>query len=494
MPENAVATPHREATAAARDAFAAGGNAIDAALAAAAVLTVAYPHNCALGGDLFALVRTPDGRTINVNASGPAGSRADPGALRSMPVTGPATVTVPGLVAGWGAVHGAGARLPWADALAPATALAADGVAVAGGLAAAIADQELIDPGMAAIFAPRGTPLAAGETLAQPALARTLRELAEAGPDAFYSGPIGQRLLAGFAGGWLTPGDLREFAPEIGEPLRGRFRDADVLTSPPNSSGVLLLQALAALDRAGVTDPLGADAALLARIFRTGARTRDRRLGDPRTTEVDVDAWLGEEALEAALAPQPERVETAVRPGGDTVAVVTRGADGSAVSLIQSLFHSFGARILEPSTGILLHNRGAMFSLDPGHPNALSPGRRPAHTLMPVLVERAGELLGVLGTMGGKVHAQILVPVLLRLLAGAGPQDAVDAPRWIVGAMELGEPDDMIRIEDGSPTAARTALADAGLPLLDEPRGSDFLGHAQAVWGPTAGSDFRADP
>src|SRR5919206_2891546 len=134
MPENAVATPHHEATAAARDAFAAGGNAIDAALAAAAVLTVAYPHNCALGGELFALVRTPDGRTINVNASGPAGSGADPGALRSMPVTGPPTVTVPGLVAGWGAVHGAGAGLRWADALAPAIALAADGGAGGGGL------------------------------------------------------------------------------------------------------------------------------------------------------------------------------------------------------------------------------------------------------------------------------------------------------------------------------------------------------------------------
>jgi gamma-glutamyltranspeptidase len=511
VPEHAIATPHPAATEAGESAFAAGGNAIDAALAAAAALTVCYPHNCALGGDLFALVRTPDGRTVNINASGPAGSRTDASALERMPVTGPETVTVPGLVAGWGALHEHGAARSWADALAAATAMAADGVRVAPGLAEAITESAGAidgDPGMAEVFRPGGTLLGAGDTLRQPALAETLRELAAGGAGAFYAGPIAERLLAGLdaRGGRLTADDLATFAPELGEALRAPFRDLDVLTSPPNSSGVLLLQALVALDASGAADPLGDDAALLAEIMRAGIEDRDRWLGDPRGADVDPQSWLGPERIDALVARAREtaaaggrvhNVERTARPDGDTIAVVAADASGFAVSLIQSLFHGFGSGILEPSTGVLLHNRGSMFSLDPAHPNALAPGRRPAHTLMPVLVERGGELAGVLGTMGGKVHAEIHVQVLLRLLAGADPQDAVDAPRWVVGGMEVGEPDDTLRIEDGCPDDAREALAAAGLRIVDLPRWSEWCGHAQAIWrdGGTlrAGSDGRAD-
>jgi gamma-glutamyltranspeptidase len=509
-----AATPHADATDAAERAFAAGGNAIDAALAAAAVLTVTYPHNCALGGDLFALVQLPDGRILSVNASGPAGSRADAEALRAagdaMPVTGPATVTVPGLVAGWETLHGLGARLPWADALAVASGLARDGAAVAPNLAEAIAEtREGIeaDPGMAAVFHPGGTPLRAGDVLRQPALAATLERLAAEGARDFYDGDVAAALLAGLdaRGGALTAADLAAFAPVVEEPLAGRHGDVEVLTSPPNSSGVLLLQALAALDAAGVADPLGADAAALAEILRAGGEDRDRLLGDPRAVAVDAADWLGDERIEALAAraraanaghTAPGRPQRDPRPVGDTVAVVTADAGGTAVSLIQSLFHGFGAQLLEPATGVLLHNRGAFFSLHPGHPNELAPGRRPAHTLMPVMVRAGGRLVGVLGTMGGRVHAQIHAQVLLRLLAGAAPQAAVDAPRWIVGGMELGEPDDTIRIEDGCGAAARDALARAGLRVVPVPRDSDWLGHAQAIWLEpelAAGSDRRAD-
>jgi gamma-glutamyltranspeptidase/glutathione hydrolase len=499
----AIATPHGVATAAGERAFAAGGNAIDAALAAAAALTVVYPHNCALGGDLFALVREPDGRTTSINASGPAGSATDAAALRAMPITGPETITVPGLVAGWDALHRRGAASSWADAIEPAVALARDGVPVAPGLAAAIAEAAdagaLADPGMASVFAPAGTPLTAGEALAQPALADTLRELAQRGAGSFYRGAIAEQLLAGLGavGSRLRAPDLAGFAPEETAPARTAFGDVEVLTSPPSSSGVLLLQALAALESAAPADPLGSDAALLARIFHAGARERDRLLGDPRDSDVTLGDWLGPEALAAALAGTGHAPAAEARPTGDTVAVVAVDAEGRAVSLIQSLFNSFGSRILEPRTGVLLHNRGAMFSLEPGHPNALAPGRRPAHTLMPVLVERDGGLLGVLGTMGGKVHAQIHVQVLLRLLSGQPAQDAVDAPRWIVGGMEVGEPDDTIRIEDGCAEATRQALGAAGLRLIDVPRRSDWLGHAQAIWldgGGSVGTDFRADP
>jgi gamma-glutamyltranspeptidase/glutathione hydrolase len=509
-----AATPEAGATAAAERAFAAGGNAIDAALAAAAVLTVTYPHNCALGGDLFALVHHPDGEVVSVNASGPAGRRADAAALRrqgdTMPVTGSATVTVPGLVAGWETLHGLGARLPWADALAAAAGMARDGAPVAPNLAEAIAETRAgieADPGMAAVFHPGGTPLQAGDRLCQPALAATLERLATAGARDFYAGDVAARLLAGLdaRGGALAAEDLASFAPELGAPLVASHAGVEVLTSPPNSSGVLLLQALAALDAAGLVDPLGTDAAALAEILRAGAEDRDRLLGDPRASVQDVEDWLGAERIEALAARAraaaagerpPARPQLDPRPLGDTVAVVTADAGGTAVSLIQSLFHGFGAQLLEPDTGVLLHNRGAFFSLRDGHVNALAPGRRPAHTLMPVMVRRGGRLAGVLGTMGGRVHAQIHAQLLLRLLAGATPQAAVDAPRWIVGGMEVGEPDDTIRIEQGCGAAAREALAGAGLPLVDVPLGSDWLGHAQAIWLEprlAAGSDRRAD-
>lgn len=515
MPEYAIATPQLDATAAGVAAFEAGGNAIDAALAAAATLTVTYPHNCALGGDLFALVRTPAGETTSVNASGPAARAADAAAQRrrgaTMPITGPDTITVPGLVAGWEALHGLGAARPWAAALEAATAHAADGFAIGRSLADAIEEQaaEIArDPGLSAVLAPGGRGLRERETLRQPALAGTLRTLAEDGPRAFYDGPLAERLIAGLrrAGCALDTADLAGFAPELTEPLRHRCGDLDLLTSPPNSSGVLLPQALAALAAAGVADPLGDGAGVLAELLRLGAEQRDAMLADPRATPVDLGAWLGPKRIDelaaracarargAAPAPSGER---SPRPGGDTVAVVAVDGEGRAVSLIQSVFHSLGSLVLEPETGVLMHNRGSFFSLVPGHPNELAPGRRPAHTLMPAMAERDGALRYVLGTMGGKAHAQIHAQVLLRLEAGAHPQEAIAAPRWVVGGIEVGEPDDTVRVEDDVDPAARAAIERAGMRPLAVGTHSEWCGHAQAIAlgadGLRAGSDPRAD-
>ncbi|MCW3047721.1 MAG: Gamma-glutamyltransferase [Solirubrobacterales bacterium] len=509
--EHAIATPHVDASRTGAEVLASGGNAIDAALAAAAVLTVAYPHNCALGGDLFALVRRPDGGVLSVNASGPAGAGVDARALRAavgatMPVTGPHTVTVPGMVAGWGALHGLGASRPWHRHLERATELAAEGVAVADGLADAISESPGVraDPGMAAVFTRAGTPLRADELVRQPALACTLGRLAADGPRAFYDGELADTLAAGLAraGCAVTAADLRAYDPVVEPPLRRSFAGVEVLTSAPNSSGVLLLQALAALEALAPADPLGADAGQLASILRSGSAQRDRMLADPAFVAFDREQWLGERRIEELVTEarhgltDPEVPLSGTRPDGDTVAVVTVDADGGAVSLIQSLYHSFGAQILEPVTGVLFHNRGASFSLDPGHPNALGPRRRPAHTLMPVMARREERLLGVLGTMGGRVQAQIHVQVLLRLLEGATPQDAVDAPRWVVGALEAGEQDGTVRIEEGVESDAQRALRVPGLTPLSVPRGSDDVGHAQAIWTerePAAGSDARAD-
>jgi gamma-glutamyltranspeptidase/glutathione hydrolase len=515
----ALACPEPLAADAGAAAFAGGGNALDAALAAAAALAVTYPHNCGVGGDLFAVVRFSDGRCVSVNASGPAPLGADAEALRrrgsAMPVTGPETITVPGVVRGWERLHAMGARLAWAAAFAAARRIAAEGVRVGRSLALAIEEAEAdiaADPGMAAVLRPRGAGLREGETLVQPALAETLGALAARGADELYTGEAGRRLVAGLRGSALREEDLARFAVETTAPLTGRFRDLTLHTSPPNASGVLLLQALAALERAGDArdapagragedgrDLPAGGAGLLAQLFRLGAAQRDGELGDPRSAPFDRDAWLGEERLgalarAAARGPALPAAASGPRPGGDTVAVVAADGEGLAVSLIQSLCGSFGARVLEPATGVLLHNRGAYFSLVPGHPNELAPVRRPAHTLMPLIAERDGAFAGALGTMGGKAHAQILAQVLLALHAGNRAQEAVAAPRWVVGGLDLGEPDIAARAEAGLPAAARDALVAAGFDVTDVAWPSEDLGHAQAIWAAGDALDAGSDP
>jgi gamma-glutamyltranspeptidase len=479
----AIATPHRTATAVGRRVMEEGGSAVDGALAAAAVLTVVYPHNCALGGDLMALVRDGDGVTRAVNATGPAARLVDVDALRArydgaLPVAGIDTVTVPGLVAGWGELYALGGSAPWSELLSEAERLAREGFVPTAKLLAAVDEAPV--------------PVLVPDTdgaLRQAALAETFAILRAEGARALYEGPLAARFAAGLEalGSALRVEDLASFRPSVEAPLGVRFREVDVLTAGPNCSGVLLLQALAALEAAGLEDPLGADAGALAAIFAAGRRRREASLADPRAVAQDMAAWLGPEAVARVAAERDVGVAVdGARPTGDTIALVTRDADGRAVSLIQSLYWSFGAQLIEPSTGIVLQNRGTSFSLDPDHPNVLAPGKRPAHTLMPVLVERAGSLAGVLGTMGGKVQPQIHTQVLLRLLAGATPQEAVDAPRFAVAGTTVG-------LESGLDAAAEASLRATGAPILAHPRYDEEFGHAQAIWGTSSGTDPRAD-
>jgi gamma-glutamyltranspeptidase/glutathione hydrolase len=499
----AVATPHRLASEAGMRAMEAGGSAADGALAAAAVLTVVYPHNCALGGDLFALVREPDGEAVVINASGPAPARVDVPRMREagrVPRFGVDAVTVPGLVAGWGALHERAGRRPWAAALHDAVVFASDGFAVTERLAASIANAPGIanDPGMRDAF--DGT--RAGDLLRQPALARTLSALADGGAREFYEGALAQRFASGLEalGSAITAADLAAFRPAVEAPLRARVDGVDLLTARPNSQGVLLAQALLALRAARLQDPLGSDAGVLAAIFAAGNAQRERELADPQGAEPDDGAWIGDEVIariarEAALgAVDSSRPDS--HPDGDTVAVVATDDEGRAVSLIQSLYSWFGAQVLEPTTGVLLQNRGRGFSVDPRHPNVIAPGKRPAHTLMPLLVERDGALLGVLGAMGGSVQPQIHTQLLLRLLGGNPPAEAIAAPRFAVAAMDAGESPLTVRVEENCDAAVTEALRAAGMPVKAMPPLSEDLGHAQVIWCGSpiqAGSDPRAD-
>jgi gamma-glutamyltranspeptidase len=507
----AVATPHHLATRAGERALGEGGTAVDACIAAAAVLAVVYPHMCALGGDVQALLARPDGSVQALNGSGAAARKATAAALApahsSMPIHGVHPITVPGLVAAWGDLHAAGGRLPWSSLFRDALAFAEDGVPVAAALGrdlAALYPRLSLDTGMRRVFFNAdGQPLAAGQMLRQPALAASLRSIAEGGARRMYEGALAVRLVAGLRrlGSAL---DIEDFAAHRSEwlaPLTGHFADLEILTAPPLSQGYVLLQLLASVQKLGLgaTDPLGSNAAVLARLCFLTAQGRDGKLGDPRHVVQDVEQWLSDESIQeladiAADRSQPlTPASPQPRPDGDTVAIVAMDSDGVAVSLIQSIFHAFGSGILEPDTGIICHNRGAAFTLTPG-PAQLVGGRRPPSTLTPALVMRGGRVEAAVGAMGGKSQPQILLQLLLRLVAGTAPAEAVAVPRWVVG--EFGARDESVVLVEGAVSqSTRSVLSGAGLPLATGGQRDDRAGHAQIVRHASAGCwESATDP
>ncbi|MEV6849657.1 gamma-glutamyltransferase [Actinoplanes sp. NPDC051411] len=474
----ALATPHVLATEAGADAFRQGGSAVDAALAAAAVLSVVYPHNVTIGGDLVALVRSPDGAIRCVNATGPAPARVDPDALRErygtrLPVRGPHVITVPGAVAGWAELARLGARRPWAELLRPAIGCAREGVPVARSLDRAVVEYTAdlaADPGCAAVFLPPGP------TLRQPRLAESLAAIAERGPAELYGGSVGATLADGLAalGCPLGLDDLAAYEPEVTDPISGEFAGLTVHTSPPNTQGFLLLSFLDTLSRLGSEPTPG----FIARMFADGIALRDQTLADPRTG--------------------PAQASGRPYPTGDTIGIAAADTDGTAVSLIQSVYHGFGAAVLEPETGILLQDRGTAFSLDPHAAAAIAPGRRPPHTLMPVLVTRDGGLHWVNATMGGQAQPQIHLQLLRNLLAGATPQEAVAAPRWTLGAREPDDAPDQVYADDDLEPGIVAGLRSDGFAVTRVPRLEFELGHANIVaiaddGTLSVGSDPRAD-
>ena len=515
----AIATPHRAATRAGLDAFDAGGTAVDAALAAAVTLAVVYPHMCGVGGDLFALVREPDaaagdantaGRIVAVNASGASPRALDVHVVRSVLADDPdprgsASITVPGAVSGWAALA-RWSSLGLARAVEPAIALARDGVPVASSLALGLGghrDLVLADPGLGEVFAPGGVPLRQGSNLRQPAIARTLEAIASDGTETLYGGDVGASLVAGLrrAGSAITVEDLAAHQPVLDSPLVGRYRDLDVSVCPPNSQGFALLQTLAMIERLGIDpDPLGPDAVTLAEIHRVAASDRDRHNADPTRLRVPV----GELLEDGHLAAQCEQVRAhaAVRTApvrGDTVALVAADAEGRAVSIVQSLSSGFGSGILEPETGILLHNRGQGFSPDPDSPNALAGGVRPAHTLMPAIVQRDDRLLAAAGTMGGGAQPQIVATALIRALElGMTPAEALDAPRHLLGGMDFPVGERFVEMEARIPDPVRRALEDDGYRVVPLDERDEGTGHAHLIVAEpdgslVAGTDLRAD-
>ena len=499
----ALATSHHLATEAGAEVLRTGGNAIDAALTAAAVLCVVYPNNVALGSDLVALVHSPDGDTRFLNATGTAPAGQSLEALReahgdALPLRGADTITVPGAIRGWEQLHELGASRSWHEHFGPAIALARDGFpnsrSVARELRAA-APEFSLDPGAAEVFYPGGIPLAEGEQLRQPALARSLAELAADGAEAFYCGDLARRWIAGLAarGSRITLADSAAYRPFWDDPISTEFRGMRVVTGPPNTSGFMLLRALNAVT-AGIADPLGAGAGELARAFYDSNQVRTQLLSDP--------TFAGATAAELVQAAAPGRpISGEPKASGDTVGFSAVSADGWAVSFINSVYWDFGSYILEPDTGIIFQNRGTSFSLDPDSPNAFAPGKRPRHTLMPVMVFAADELRYVPATMGGAAQPQVHAQLLARMLSGETPAAATHAPRWMVEEI-TGDTQVSVVAERDVPDVARQAITDAGFALVTVPPRDESLGHSNVVRidpaadgrpGYTAASDPRSD-
>ncbi len=503
----AVATPCGDATQAAVEAFAHGGNAADAAVTASAVLSVVYPHMCGIGGDLIALVVRPGLRTV-VNATGASAMEIQPDRVRaahgSMPADGPLPVTVPGAVAAWAVLIERFGRLTLSEALAPAVTFAEQGMTVAGSVARALrrhGDRLRRDPGMRAVMMPDGRVPGEGESLRQPALAASLRAIAEEGPEALYGGPVGRRFIDGLRalGSPLTYEDLRRHTTEVVPPLAQAYRGLDVLVPPPNSQGFVLAEILSCVEQGRIVpDHLGPEAAALAQIFAAASADRDRFLADPRYTAVPVDHLLSrghiqELLVNVSLAAGTRAVER--RGSGDTVGITAAGDDGLWVSINHSLYDAFGSGILDAATGIIAHNRGSSFSLDPGSPNRLEGGRRPAHTLMPVVASRGDSPVIASATMGRSAHAQIHAQLLMSVIdQGLSAFEAVSRPRWLVGGLHAEEGPRLV-MERRVPGSVRAIIARWQPSIMDLPDWDEQVGHAQLIVSDRHGQlDAASDP
>jgi gamma-glutamyltranspeptidase/glutathione hydrolase len=486
MADAAVATSQPLAVQAGIGVLRDGGNAVDAAIAAAAALTVVEPTSNGIGSDLFALVW--DGTQIwALNASGrsPAGTDAqrliDAGEI---PLRGWDAVTVPGAVSGWVALQERFGRLPLERLVAPAAHYARDGFLVGPVTAHAWSRSAEVFGSISdfAPFLPGGRAPAAGERFSFPDQARTLEAIAKTGGEAFYRGPLAQQMAAHAAdnGAALTAADLAEHTADWVTPLAKTVAGTVVHELPPNGQGIAALAALGILAHTDIAslDPDSADAIhLQAEAMKLAFADAQAQVADPAAMTIDPgalldDAYLAQRAagIDMGQAAAP-RAGDAFQRGG-TVYLCTADADGMMVSLIQSNFYGFGSGVVVPGTGISLQNRGAGFSTQPGHPNVVAPRKRPFHTIIPAMaMTPEGAPLMTFGVMGGHMQPQGHVQMVLRTrLWGQNPQAALDAPRWRV------EADRQLALEATVPDAVRTQLAARGHQLLDDTSMGGFGG------------------
>jgi gamma-glutamyltranspeptidase/glutathione hydrolase len=488
-----------------------GGNAADAAIAAAAALTVVEPTSNGLGGDAFAIVW--DGERLHgLNGSGRWPAGMDPESLRvaghaRVPELGWASVTVPGTPATWHDLHQRFGRLDLPELLAPAIRYAEEGFAVSPVISCLWeqAAPDLLgadDPAMAGwqqVFTRDGRLPSAGERWTSPGHAACLKALAERGVRDFYEGEVAARLcdFAARTGGALRAEDLAHHCSEWVQPISIRYRDHEVWELPPNAQGIAALQALGILDGAGAGELTHGSAELWhlqIEAMKLAFADAYRYVADPAHAAVPATGMLAPDYLqsrrrligEQACDPGPGEP-----PTGGTVYLCTADRNGMMVSFIQSNYTGFGSGVVMPELGVAFQSRAACFRLEPGHPNSAAPGKRPRHTIIPAFLTRNGEPVGPFGVMGAEMQPQGHVQVVCGMVDhDLNPQAALDAPRWQVTAGG-------VRVEPATPVDVETALTRRGHRVtrardtMDFGRGQIIIRTPDGVY--IAGSEPRAD-
>ena len=445
-----VCSSHYLASLAGIELLRAGGSAVDAAIGVAAVLGLVEPHMSGPGGDGYLMIRRgATGEVVCVNGTGPAPARAtrELFAGTGIPYKGVRSVSVPGLVAGWVLAHEAHGALPLERVFAPACEIATEGFPLSAKVAESLAGEvaagsPLVTFGpSAAIFAPRGRPLRAGEVCRNPDYAATLCEIARHGAEAFYRGPVGEAVLAlsREQDGLFEAGDLRDLGASRQQPIASTYRGWTVLEYPPNSSGHVLLQELNLLEHFDVKSMglLSPDSIhVMVEAKKLAFADRERYLADPDFVPIPLARLISKEyAAERVRLIDLERAAPVCAPGelgeGDTTAFCTADRWGNAVSQLQSLQSAWGSGLVVPGTGVLLNNRMTYWHLEADHPDVLMPGKRVRHTMNPYMVLRDGHLVLVGGTPGADTQVQTNMQVISHVLDfGLSVQEAVEAPRW----------------------------------------------------------------
>lgn len=495
--EGMVASAHPLATLAGIEVLKSGGTVADAAVAVNATLAVTQPHMCGIGGDVFCLYRDAATGTVHfLNGAGRAGSRAGLDelgrrGLDRLPVIGAETVSVPGCVRGWTMLLERFGTRPLSELLQPAIRCAAEGFPCTSLLSQYIDEYRVVTPDAEwhRVYAPGGRGPALGELLIQPDLARTLRTIASEGPDAYYAGRLGAAIANRLAAdGFVIEDDLAAHAGAWGEPISTTYRGTTVYETAPPTQGVAALLSLNLLEgfplsrlRVHSVEHLH----LLIEMVKLAYADRDRWIADPEAVRLPVSGLL-DKAYAArrrrAFDRRKAQAHEFGEPDGDTTGFVIADGRGNVISVIQSLFNAFGSGIVVPGTGIVLQNRGRHFSMDPAHPNVFAPGKRPFHTLIAALAVRDERPLFGFATMGANGQAMFHTQVFTNLLDyGMDMQEAIERPRFLIGAFLPDDPSDAIYVESRVGARVLAGLARKGHPVK---AGTEFLnrvGHAHGI-------------
>jgi len=500
-----VTSPHALASEAGVDVLRAGGSAVDAAMAASAMLAVIYPHMTGIGGDAFWLIH--DGRTGEVKYLNGGGKAAAAATLASMAARGireiplrgivPATLTVPGAVASWTEAHAAFGRLPLPRVLDSAILAARERFPVNARLSSFIAmmREELAASAEAtAIFCPNGNVPPGGAKLTNVNLARTLQAIADGGWAGFYQGPVAAEMgrFAQAQGGLFQPEDFGRQRASWGTPLTGRYRDVTIYNTPPPTQGFTVLEMLNLIEPHALhrMDLRGPDRVhLMVQAKQIAYHDRDTSLADPVFADVPVERLVSKDhartrgaLIDRARALSWDKVPSYGSLAGDTVYVAAVDSDGNAASLIQSLYGAFGACVVAGNTGVVLQNRGAYFSLDPAHPNRLEPGKIPLHTLIASMAKRDGKLWSVVGCMGADGQPQIQLQLYSAMIDhGLDIQQAIEMPRFLSGRFALGEARDTLHLEGRIPPETIAALEQRGHIVDRWEDWNEMAGHAHGI-------------